>query len=163
MSLKAYVLRYSVISYIHRQCTETRMYSVTVHLPQFACSLHPVRVALPVIVTAYINPTPSIPWQAKLNDGQGNFLQRGGNWEIFLPPFNVAADDDVWVVAPCSLLEMHRRFRGVVAASISWRSPQYTVQQPRRQPSTYSPPREPEISRRWRVFICVWRWQLTNG
>jgi hypothetical protein len=66
-----------------------------------------------------------------------------------------------WVVAPCSLVEVYRRFRLFAASIIRaialdggskhiWNVgkllPDYTEQQPRRQPSSYSPPWEPEIS-----------------
>jgi hypothetical protein len=62
-----------------------------------------------------------------------------------------------WVVEPCSIVEVYRRFR-VLAASIHRRDdggkylwnvgkllPYFTALQPRRQLSSYSPPWEPEI------------------
>jgi hypothetical protein len=59
-----------------------------------------------------------------------------------------------WVVAPCSLIEVYRRFRGSAVSIISDKHlwyfgkavPVYTAQQPTRQPSSYSPPSETEIS-----------------
>jgi hypothetical protein len=58
-----------------------------------------------------------------------------------------------WVVAPCSLVEIYRRFKDACclyhqgalmmeAANISVGKllPDYTAQKPRRQPSSYSPP-----------------------
>jgi hypothetical protein len=47
------------------------------------------------------------------------------------------------VVVPCSLVEVYGRFRG---ACCLYHLPDYTAQQPRRQPSSYSPPWEPELS-----------------
>jgi hypothetical protein len=44
-----------------------------------------------------------------------------------------------WVVAPCSLVEVYQRFRGPCCLHHQGES------QPRRQPSSYSPPWEPQI------------------
>jgi hypothetical protein len=40
-----------------------------------------------------------------------------------------------WVGAPCSLVEVYRRFRG--ACCLQHQGDEYTAQQPRRQPSAY--------------------------
>jgi hypothetical protein len=70
-----------------------------------------------------------------------------------------------WVVAPCSLVEFSH-VTGILAASIittrhpddggnkhlhnvSKLLPDYTVQPPRKQPSSYSPP--------WELKICLYR------
>jgi hypothetical protein len=62
-----------------------------------------------------------------------------------------------WVVAPCSLVEINQRFRGPCCLvrpddgdskdlwNVGKFLPDYTVLQPRRQPSSYSPPWEPQI------------------
>jgi hypothetical protein len=54
-----------------------------------------------------------------------------------------------WVVAPCSLPEVCQRFRGPSPSSGLWNAGKllsvYTALQPRRQPSSYSPPWEPQI------------------
>jgi hypothetical protein len=62
-----------------------------------------------------------------------------------------------WVVAPCSLVEVYQRFRGSLLPPSSGREaarnlwnvskllPYCTVLQPRKQPSSYSPPWEPQI------------------
>jgi hypothetical protein len=59
----------------------------------------------------------------------------------------------VWVVLPCSLVDVYQRFRGHCpddrGSKDLWNVgellPDYTVLQPRRQPSSYSPPWEPQI------------------
>jgi hypothetical protein len=64
----------------------------------------------------------------------------------------------LWVVAQCSLIEIYRRFRGAYflhhrpddgGSKELWNVgkllPDYTTQQQRRQPSSYSPPWEPEF------------------
>jgi hypothetical protein len=43
-----------------------------------------------------------------------------------------------WVVAPCSLVEVYQRFRG--PCCLHHQGDEYTVLQPRRQQSSYSPP-----------------------
>jgi hypothetical protein len=62
-----------------------------------------------------------------------------------------------WVVALCSLVEVYRHFRGICCLhhqgdsspwwpwNIGKLLPDYTVLLPRRQPSSYSPPWEPQI------------------
>jgi hypothetical protein len=69
-----------------------------------------------------------------------------------------------WVVAPCSLVEVHQRFRGSCCLhhqgdkgdrpddggsrdlwNVGKLVPDYTALQPRRPPSSYSPPWEPQI------------------
>jgi hypothetical protein len=55
-----------------------------------------------------------------------------------------------WVVAPCSLVEVYQRFRGPCCLHHQGDEsylllPDYTALQPRRQPSSYSPPWEPQI------------------
>jgi hypothetical protein len=53
-----------------------------------------------------------------------------------------------WVVAPCSLVEVYQRFRGPCCLHHQGRCkllPDYTALQPRRQPSSYSPPCVPQI------------------
>jgi hypothetical protein len=56
-----------------------------------------------------------------------------------------------WVVAPCSLVEVYQRFRGPCCLhhqgdpsfhpwNVGKLLPDYTELQPRRQPSSYSPP-----------------------
>jgi hypothetical protein len=68
-----------------------------------------------------------------------------------------------WDVAPYSLVEIYRRFRGVYCLfhqgdddddggskhlwNVGEFLPDYTAQHPRRQSPLYSSPREPEISR----------------
>lgn len=47
---------------------------------------------------------------------------------------------DFWVLAPCSLVEVHGRIRGLRASII--RLPDYTALQTSRQPSSDSSPRE---------------------
>jgi hypothetical protein len=53
-----------------------------------------------------------------------------------------------WIVAPCSLVEVYRRFRGPCCLDL-WNVgkllPDYTALQPRRQPSSYSPLWDPQI------------------
>jgi hypothetical protein len=51
-----------------------------------------------------------------------------------------------WVFTPCNLVEVYRCFRGVCCLHYQGDLTDYTAQQPRRQPSSYSPPWEPEIS-----------------
>jgi hypothetical protein len=48
-----------------------------------------------------------------------------------------------WVVALCSLVEIYQRFRG--PCFLHHQDDEYTALQPRRQPSSYSPPSEPKI------------------
>jgi hypothetical protein len=43
-----------------------------------------------------------------------------------------------WIVAPCNLVELYQRFRGLCC--LHQLVPDYTALQPRRQPSSYSPP-----------------------
>jgi hypothetical protein len=58
-----------------------------------------------------------------------------------------------WVVATCSLVEVYQRFRGPCCLhhqdgdlwNVGKLLPDYTALQPRRQPSSYSPPWEPHI------------------
>jgi hypothetical protein len=50
-----------------------------------------------------------------------------------------------WVVAPCSLVEVYQRFRGPCCLHHQGDDHHYTALQPRRQPSSYSPPWEPQI------------------
>jgi hypothetical protein len=60
-----------------------------------------------------------------------------------------------WVVAPCSLVEVYRRFTGASdrpddgGSKHLWNVdkllPDYTTQQPRTQSSSYSPPQKPQI------------------
>jgi hypothetical protein len=49
-----------------------------------------------------------------------------------------------WDIAPCSLVEVGRRFRGVYC--LHHQEWDYTAQYPRWLSSSYSPPWEPEIS-----------------
>jgi hypothetical protein len=53
-----------------------------------------------------------------------------------------------WVVTPCSLVDVYRRFRDVCCLYHQGGKhlPDYTAQRPRRQPSSYSPPWEHQIS-----------------
>jgi hypothetical protein len=51
-----------------------------------------------------------------------------------------------WVVAQCSLVEFYERFRGPCCLH---HQGDYTTLEPRRQPSSYSPPREPQILLMW--------------
>jgi hypothetical protein len=47
-------------------------------------------------------------------------------------------ENDFWVVAPCSLVEVYRRFRGSRhLQDVGKLLPDYTAQQPRRQLSSY--------------------------
>jgi hypothetical protein len=93
-----------------------------------------------------------------------------------------------WVVTSCRLVEVYRRFRGACCPpqkgthrpddggnkhlwNVGELLPDYTALQPRRQPSSYSPPWEPEISIRHELFsswgsgfnssavyvACLWR------
>jgi hypothetical protein len=64
-----------------------------------------------------------------------------------------------WVAAPCSLVEVYQRFKGACCLhhhrpddggskdlwNVSKLLPDYTALQPKRQPSSYSPPWEPLI------------------
>jgi hypothetical protein len=51
-----------------------------------------------------------------------------------------------WDDAPCSLVVVYQHFRGTCCLwNISKLLPDYTVLQPRRQPSSYLPPWEPQI------------------
>jgi hypothetical protein len=68
-----------------------------------------------------------------------------------------------WVVARCNLVEVYRRFSGACCPDDGGRKhlcnvgkllPYYMVQQPRRQPSSYSPSWEPQISGT-NVFPCT--------
>jgi hypothetical protein len=80
----------------------------------------------------------------------------------------------LWVVASCSLVEVHRRFRGPCClhhqsnhrpddggSKDLWKDgkllPDHTALQPRRQPSSYSPPWEPQILLFWLCFRSVSR------
>jgi hypothetical protein len=62
-----------------------------------------------------------------------------------------------WVVAPCSLAEVYQRFRGdcCLHHQVCKLLPDYTAQQSRRQPSSYSPLWEPEISQASR-YVCAY-------
>jgi hypothetical protein len=52
-----------------------------------------------------------------------------------------------WDIAPCSLAEVYRRFRGSKhLLNVGELLPDYTAQQPGRQLSSHSPPSESEIS-----------------
>jgi hypothetical protein len=89
-----------------------------------------------------------------------------------------------WVVAPCSLVEIYQRFRGPCCFhhqgdrpddggskdfwNVGKSLPDYTVLQPRRQPSSYSPPWKPQILpvrktvskphlKRWSKFSKNWK------
>jgi hypothetical protein len=81
-----------------------------------------------------------------------------------------------WVVAPCILVEVHWHFRGPCClhhqgkqpddggSKYLWNVgkllPDYTAQEPRTQPSSYSPPWEHEISLQWTTLIekqPIWR------
>jgi hypothetical protein len=81
-----------------------------------------------------------------------NFLDR------FIKPSNTKMVV-FWVVAPCSLVEVYQRFRGACRVmskhpddgskhlwNIGKLLPDYMAQQPRRQPSSYLPLWEPEVS-----------------
>jgi hypothetical protein len=69
-----------------------------------------------------------------------------------------------WVVAPRNLVEIYRRFRGACCRDrpydggirhlwiVSKLLPDCEAQQPRIQPSSYSPPWEPQISR---MLLCL--------
>jgi hypothetical protein len=67
-----------------------------------------------------------------------------------------------WVVAPCSLVEVHQRFRSLRCLhhqgddggskdlwNVGKLLPDYMALQHRRQPSSYSPPWEPQILNMW--------------
>jgi hypothetical protein len=64
-----------------------------------------------------------------------------------------------WVVAPCSLVEVYQRFRGPCCLLLQGKDlwnvgkllPDYTALQPRTQPSSYSPPWEPQILLRFKL------------
>jgi hypothetical protein len=58
-----------------------------------------------------------------------------------------------WVVAPCSLVEVYQRFRGPCCLHHQEILPDYTALQPRGQPSSYSPPWEPQILQFWFVTV----------
>jgi hypothetical protein len=65
-----------------------------------------------------------------------------------------------WVVAPCSLVEVYQRFRGPCCLHHQGDSPEYTVLQPRRQPSSYFEVRFEVQSLRWSLhlsirFLCI--------
>jgi hypothetical protein len=51
-----------------------------------------------------------------------------------------------WDVAACCLVDIGRHFRGAYCLHHEDYLPDYTVQQPTSQPSSYSSPWQPEIS-----------------
>jgi hypothetical protein len=58
-----------------------------------------------------------------------------------------------WDVAPCSLVEVYRRFRGSKHLwNVDKHLRDYTAQHPRRQSPWYSPPWEPESHLNWNTF-----------
>jgi hypothetical protein len=63
-----------------------------------------------------------------------------------------------WDVAPCSLVEVYRRFRD---SKHLWDAgkllPDYTAQHPRRQSFSYLPPWEPDISPVSWCLLLEWR------
>jgi hypothetical protein len=69
-----------------------------------------------------------------------------------------------WVVAPCSLIELYRRFRGPDDGgskdlwNVGKLLPDYRALQPRRQPSSYSPPWEPQIL----LIVMLLFWVLVS-
>jgi hypothetical protein len=80
-----------------------------------------------------------------------------------------------WVVAPCSLVEVFQRFRGPCSGwwvvthrpddggskdlwNVGKLLPDYTALQPRRKPSSYSPPWEPQILLIQLLFNIVFFW-----
>jgi hypothetical protein len=92
-----------------------------------------------------------------------NSLKKGKRWlSVF------------WVVTPYSLVEVYQRFRGAYCLhhrpddrgnkalwNVGKLLPDYMALQPRRQPSSYSPPWEPQILlEKWKVFclISVGQW-----
>jgi hypothetical protein len=76
-----------------------------------------------------------------------------------------------WVVVPCRLVEVYHRFRGPCClhhqgdhpddggSKDLWNVvkllPDYTVLQPRRQPSSYSPPWEPQILQNTVLYLLI--------
>jgi hypothetical protein len=75
-----------------------------------------------------------------------------------------------WDVAPCSLVEFYRRFRGACCLqyrpddggskhiwNVGKRLPDYAAQQPRRQPSSYLPPWEHKISLSEKILFMLFR------
>jgi hypothetical protein len=74
-----------------------------------------------------------------------------------------------WVVAPCSLVEVYQRFRGPCCLrhqrdggnkdlwNVGKLLPDYTALQPRRKPSSYSSPWEPQILNGYlfHIFLLV--------
>jgi hypothetical protein len=73
------------------------------------------------------------------------------NDELSLPKITLHV---FWAVAPRSLVKIHRPDDGGSKHlwNVSKLLPDYTAQQPRRQPSSYSTPWEPKISLIWVVF-----------
>jgi hypothetical protein len=71
-----------------------------------------------------------------------------------------------WVVAPCCLVEVYQRFRGPCCLHHQGDDSDYTALQPRRQPSSYSPPWEPQILLCKKVSFKrtrhTWRCQITG-
>jgi hypothetical protein len=77
-----------------------------------------------------------------------------------------------WVVAPCSMVEVYHRFRGHRCvhhqgdddggskdlSNVGELLPDYTAQQPRRQPSSYSPPWEHQILLVLKVLLLFTHW-----
>jgi hypothetical protein len=52
-----------------------------------------------------------------------------------------------WVVTPCTFVKFYRCFRGAFCPwNVGKRLPDYKAQQLRKQPSSYSPPKEHQIS-----------------
>jgi hypothetical protein len=64
-----------------------------------------------------------------------------------------------WVVAPCSVVEVYWRF-----SKHLWNAGEilldYTAQQPRRQPSSYTPPWNPKSHNLLTVFMLLFRYEL---
>jgi hypothetical protein len=56
-----------------------------------------------------------------------------------------------WVVAPCSLVEVYQRFRG--PCCLHHQGDRSSALQPRRQPSSHSPPWKPQILLRVNKFL----------
>jgi hypothetical protein len=117
---------------------------------------------------------------------------RNPNWNDFWLPIETKFQEVplilkiavFWVVAPCSLVEVYQRFRGPCCFHHQGNLPDYMALQPRRQPSSYSPPWEPQIPliNFWDSLIqeypnvgktctvwasslcyniCVWKWTIT--
>jgi hypothetical protein len=83
-----------------------------------------------------------------------------------------------WIVVPCSLVEVYRRFGGTCCLYYQGDDEgSYMALEPRRQPSSDLPPREPQILQRhdnwtkylrhdndnewmneWTIEPSVWKW-----